>query len=45
MPDIATRTVHCAGGLPAFLAVPATDTKVPAVVLMHERYGLVQHTR
>ena len=45
MPDIATRTVHCAGGLPAFLAVPATDTKVPAVVLMHERYGFVRHTR
>src|SRR5262245_58373256 len=45
MPDIATRTVRCAGGLPAFLAVPATDAKVPAVVLMHERYGLVRHTR
>jgi carboxymethylenebutenolidase len=45
MPDIATRTVHCAGGLPAFLAVPATDTKVPAIVLMHERYGFVRHTR
>jgi carboxymethylenebutenolidase len=45
MPDIATRTVHCAGGLPAFLAVPATDTKAPAVVLMHERYGFVRHTR
>lgn len=45
MPDIATRTVRCEGGLPAFLAVPATDAKVPAVVLMHERYGLVRHTR
>ena len=45
MPDISTRTVRCAGGLPAFLAVPATDAKAPAVVLMHERYGLVRHTR
>src|SRR4029453_15411573 len=45
MPDIATRTVRCAGGLPAFLAVPATDAKVPAVVLIHERYALVRHTR
>jgi carboxymethylenebutenolidase len=43
--DIATSTVHCGGELPAFLAVPATATKVPAVVLMHERYGLVQHTK
>ena len=45
MPDISTRTVRCAGELPAFLAVPATDAKAPAVVLMHERYGLVRHTR
>jgi carboxymethylenebutenolidase len=43
--DIATSTVRCEGGLPAFLAVPAAATKLPAVVLMHERYGLVQHTR
>jgi len=45
MPDISTRTVRCAGELPAFLAVPATDAKASAVVLMHERYGLVRHTR
>jgi len=45
MRDIATRTVRCAGDLPAFLAVPATDSRVPSIVLMHERYGLVQHTR
>jgi carboxymethylenebutenolidase len=30
--------------LPAFLAVPAGGGKVPAIVLMHERYGLVKHT-
>lgn len=32
--------------MPAFLAMPATagNQKVPAVVLMHERYGLVKHT-
>ena len=45
MSDIATSSVHCGGELPAFLALPATATKVPAVVLMHERYGLVQHTK
>jgi carboxymethylenebutenolidase len=45
LPDIATRTVTCRGALPAFLAVPASDRPLPAIVLMHERYGLVQHTR
>ena len=45
MSEIATKTVGCAGQLPAFLAMPATDTKGPAIVLMHESYGLVQHTR
>jgi carboxymethylenebutenolidase len=43
--EIVTKNIHCAGGLPAFLAVPAGgDQKIPAVVLMHERYGLAQHT-
>ncbi len=45
MSDIVTKTIRCGGGLPAFLAVPATDGQLPAVVLMHERYGLVPHTR
>ncbi len=44
--EVQTKTVRCAGGLPAFLALPAGGGtgKVPAIVLMHERYGLVQHT-
>ena len=44
MSDIVTKTVRCEGGLPAFLAVPAASGRLPAVVLMHERYGLVPHT-
>ena len=44
MADIVTKNIRCAGGLPAFLALPAGGGKVPAIVLMHERYGLVQHT-
>jgi carboxymethylenebutenolidase len=44
VPDIETRTIVCAKGLPAFLALPPGAGKVPAVVLMHERYGLVRHT-
>jgi carboxymethylenebutenolidase len=45
--DIETKMIICAGGLPAFLAVPAggREQKAPAIVLMHERYGLVKHTR
>jgi carboxymethylenebutenolidase len=45
MSDITTKSIHCAGGLPAFLALPAAGQNLPAIVLMHERYGLVQHTR
>ena len=45
MPDIISKTIQCAGGLPAFLATPAGGgAKIPAIVLMHERYGLVKHT-
>lgn len=48
MADAVTTTIACAGGLPAFLAMPAdaaAGNKAPAVLLMHERYGLVAHTR
>jgi carboxymethylenebutenolidase len=45
MPDVATRDITCAGSLPAFLALPPGDGMRPAIVLMHERYGLVRHTR
>jgi carboxymethylenebutenolidase len=45
MPTVITKTIRCAGGLPAFLALPASESKVPAIILMHERYGLVKHTR
>jgi carboxymethylenebutenolidase len=43
--EIATRSVTCAGGLPAFLTLPPASQPGAAIVLMHERYGLVQHTR
>ena len=46
MTDIATKKIRCAGGLPAFIAMPTGSgkEKLPAIVLMHERYGLVKHT-
>ena len=42
--DIKTWTTTCAGGLPAFIAAPDTTQKVPVIVILHERYGLVPHT-
>src|SRR5580704_15153000 len=46
VPEIVAKAIHCAGGIPAFLAMPAGggSEKIPAIVLMHERYGLVRHT-
>jgi carboxymethylenebutenolidase len=34
----------CANGMPAWITRPKAPGKYPVVVLMHERYGLVQHT-
>lgn len=43
--EIETGEVTCANSMPAFAAWPRTPGKYPVIVLMHERYGLVQHTR
>lgn len=45
MSEIRTAVLGCAGGMPAFIAVPAAIAPAPVIVLMHERYGLVKHTR
>ncbi len=37
--------IICANGMPAFYTRPAEDVDFPCVILMHERYGLVAHTR
>src|SRR5580704_8008929 len=42
--DIMTLDIICDNGMPAFMAYPAGEG-FPTVILMHERYGLVQHTR
>ena len=44
MTEITTRMTTCAGGLPAFIAAPDVADKVPVIVLLHERYGLVPHS-
>ena len=43
--SVATQDVTLANGANAFVARPTTAGPHPKVVLLHERYGLVQHTR
>src|SRR5882757_11451941 len=43
--DITTEDIVCPNGMPAFLAYPSGGGKFPTVVLMHERYGLMKHTK
>lgn len=45
MQKIETREIVCKNGMPAYLAIPAGTGKVPAVIMMHERYGYVKHPR
>ena len=46
MGDIKTQSITCNGGLPVIVAVPENlSGPAPAIVVMHERYGLVQHTQ
>jgi carboxymethylenebutenolidase len=45
MQTVLDETIACPGGMPAFLARPRAPGRYPVVVLMHERYGLVQHTQ
>jgi carboxymethylenebutenolidase len=44
MSAVRTSTITCEGGMPALVAAPEGKAKVPAVVVMHERYGFVRHT-
>jgi carboxymethylenebutenolidase len=45
-PALDAGEIVCPGGMPAFLAAPHDATgRLPVIVLMHERYGLMQHTR
>lgn len=40
-----TAEIVCRNGMDAFIASPSGSGPYPVVILMHERYGLVQHTR
>lgn len=45
MSEFTTKTIACANGMPGYLALPNGTAKVPAVIILHERYGFVQHPR
>ena len=42
---VRNEDIICPGGMPAYLARPDASGTFPVLILMHERYGLVQHTR
>ena len=43
--DITSQDIVCDNGMPALLAHPTAGGPFPTVVLMHERYGLVKHSK
>jgi carboxymethylenebutenolidase len=43
--NVWSEDIVCPGGMPAFLAIPRAQGPFPSVILMHERYGLVAHTK
>lgn len=46
MTETISEQITCDNGLPVYIARPAKiDSTVPGIVLMHERYGFVQHTQ
>jgi carboxymethylenebutenolidase len=45
MTGIRSWMTTCGGDMPAFVAVPDHAAKAPAVIVVHERYGFVRHTR
>src|SRR5581483_784264 len=45
MDNVTTQAITCANGMPGHLALPVDGTKAPAAIILHERYGYVQHPR
>lgn len=43
--EIETRDVTTPGGIPSYAARPVAAGPFPSFVVLHERYGLVEHTR
>jgi carboxymethylenebutenolidase len=45
MAEFTSQDVICPNRMPGYLALPKADAKVPGVIILHERYGFVQHPR
>lgn len=45
MTSVRNWTTTCSLDIPAFVAAPDGAAKAPAVIVLHERYGFVRHTR
>jgi carboxymethylenebutenolidase len=45
MTDFVAQDTECANGMPGYLAIPKGNEPVPAVIILHERYGFGQHQR
>lgn len=43
--QIRSSTIRLGSGITAFRALPRAKGKRPAVIFLHERYGIVQHTK
>jgi carboxymethylenebutenolidase len=44
-PQVRSSTVRFGSGIAGFRALPKAKGKRPAVIFLHERYGVVQHTK
>src|SRR5919108_2920001 len=42
---ITASTIKYGGGISAVRALPKAEGKCPAVIILHERYGIDQHTK
>jgi carboxymethylenebutenolidase len=45
MVEFKGEEIHCANDMPGYLAMPRGEGLVPAVIILHERYGFGQHQR
>lgn len=45
MAQVSSSLVRLPSGIAAFRALPKAERKRPAVILLHERYGVVEHTK
>jgi carboxymethylenebutenolidase len=43
--EIVTNHLTCRNGMPGYVAVPEGKKGIPGVIILHERYGYVQHPR